>query len=211
MRYYTKYPLCFMKFNILFCFLLFGLFTYTGCGDDDDDPTDELGRDELRYDGPNFTAPLLPQNTYVYAAFFPESEVAEFAGRTLEEISFYLEEIPERVVIRVYEAGGTDNEPGREIYNVDVTARVDNDTGFFGDFYDHIIPGGILLDGTGLWLGVEVQTPGGLQIVGCDAGDNYNPNGDRLQLANGNTWTSFREFTGSEEINWNIRGFLAEE
>jgi len=190
-----------LPFLLLLCI---GLLGWSSCGDDD---ADDGVLETLNYDTANVTAPQLGAGFNTFAAFFPEGEVQPFQGRTLEGVQFYLENIPLETVLIVYNAGTDDRSPGSEIYSVNLTSRINN-----AGWYTHTIPGGIDLNGGGIWLAVEVELANdNNQSVGCDAGTRYNPNGDRLLPPTGNTWTSFQEITGSETVNWNIRGILAEE
>ena len=191
-----------MKLNVLFLLLAFAALSFAGCDDDDD-----LVQDSLNYDGPNFTAPFNAPGVTTFAAFFPESEVQEFTGRTLERVRFWLENVPTSTELIVFAAGPDDRSPGDELYRIDLTQRVRS-----VEWVDHVIPGGIELTGQGIWLALALEAPENqFQLMGCDQGTNYSPNGDRLLPPTGGVWTSFNEVTGSERINWNIRGFLADE
>jgi hypothetical protein len=181
-------------------FLCIGLLSWSSCGDDDN-----LVIDTLNYDGPNFTAPTNGEGFTTFAARFPAGETQAFTGRKLEKISFYLEAIPFSTAVIVYDIGTDDRTPGQELYSIDLTQRIRN-TGWI----EHVLTTPIDITGDGLWLAVEVDLDAGDQAVGCDQGNNYNPNGDRLQVPSG-AWTSFNEITGTEQINWNIRGIISEE
>jgi len=195
-------------FNLpLLLLLAFALFTYSGC-EDDDGPGNTVA-DSLRYDGPNFTAPAFGAGFSTFAAYFPPQETQPFVGRRLDQVSFFLQDIPASTVLIIYAEGADDRSPGEERYSIDLTQRIRN-TGF----YEHFITDAVIdiRENEGIWLAVEVDLPQNqFQSVGCDEGNNYNPNGDRYLPPTGNTWTSFNEITGSERINWNIRGFLADE
>ena len=184
-----------------FLFLLcLGLLVWTGCGSDDEDP---LIIETLNYDGPNFTAPNLDANTF--ATFFPPSEIAPFADRELESVQFWLTDLPPTVRVVIFEAGDTDAAPSDNvIYERNITQRInavntwitDRITPFrLGDYPD------------GIWIAIETGITEGnrIQSVGCDAGTNYNPNGDRIKI--GDEWLNFSDL--GEAINWNIRGVLA--
>lgn len=192
-----------MKYTALSLLLLIGLLSWTGC--EDDDPTDT--ETVLNYDGPNFTAPTLPEGRHIFAAYFPPAETAPFTGRTLERIRFWLDDIPESTTVIVYGEGPNDRTPGAELYRRDITNRVNN-TGWYED---RLIPG-IEIDGQGMWLAVEVELANGRpRSVGCDQGINYDRNGDLLLLAvTPGGWTTFNDLNG-ETVNWNIRGVLNEE
>lgn len=192
-----------MKTNSLPLLLLLciGLLSWSSCVDD----TDDILVDSLNYDGPNFTAPNNGIGFTTFAAYFPESEVRPFIGRTLESVEFWLERIPLNTNVIIYNEGIDDLAPGDEIYRINLNNRINN-TGWI----THRIPGGIQLAGGGVWLAVETEIDAVGQSIGCDQGRSYSPNGDRLQTPDG-TWTSFNTITGSERINWNIRGLLAAE
>jgi len=186
-------------FLLLLCI---GLLSWSACGDDDD-----IVPDSLNYDGPNFTAPNVSSGFNTYAAFFPSSVTTSFVGRDLETVRFWMTDIPASTTVIVYDIdpNGNDNQPGGIIYSSDITARV-NSTGWV----EHRLSTPVELTGAGLWIGIETERLSAGQAVGCDQGTNYNPNGDRFQTPDG-TWTSFNQITGTERINWNIRGFLSEE
>lgn len=186
-----------LPFLLLLCI---GLLSWSSCGDDDD-----LVIDTLNYDGPNFTAPTNGEGFTTFAARFPGAETQAFTGRKLERISFYLEQVPISTVVLVYDIGTDDREPGDLLYSIDLTQRIRN-TGWV----EHVLTTPVDITGDGLWLAVETELEAGDQAIGCDQGTNYNPNGDRLQVPSG-AWTSFNEITGSEAINWNIRGIISEE
>ena len=188
------------RLPFLLLLALVGLVSFASCGED------EEVQDSLSYDGPNVTAPNQPQGTTVFAAFFPESETRRFEGRTLESLRFWIERVPDRTAVVIYEAGTSSAAPGDEIYRRDITQRVNVPL----NWVTHNIAESITIPAGGIWLGVEVALPSFTQSVGCDAGTNYSPNGDRLRTPDG-TWTNFRDITGGESVNWNIRGFLAEE
>jgi len=56
-----------------------------------------------------------------------------------------------------------------------------------------------------LWIAVVYTITQSTQVVGCDAGPR-DANGDYLK--DNTTWTTFLDFTGSESINWNVRGIV---
>ena len=185
-------------------FLALGLFMFTGCGDDDAAVT----ADTLNYDGPNVTAPQNGAGLNTFAAFFTTDQTQPFAGRRLERVRFWLTRIPLATSVVVYAEGNTDRSPGAELYRVNLTQRIRN-TGW----NEHVLTTPVDVEADrGLWLAVEVDIENnGDQAIGCDSGASYSPNGDRLLPSTGGVWTSFNEITGSETVNWNIRGVLADE
>lgn len=187
----------------LLLLLCIGLIGFSGC--DDDDTVIET----LNYDGSNFTAPQNGAGLNAFAAYFPESEIQSrgVAGRQLERIDFWLQAVPNQTNVVVYGFSGNDAIPGAELYRVDLTQRINN-----GGWIEHIIPGGITIPAEGIWLAVETDLANiGDQAIGCDEGLNFNPNGDRMLTPTSGGWSSFNAITGSETINWNIRGVLGEQ
>lgn len=192
-----------LPFYFLLCL---SLLTFAACGDDDDGP--QASENELRYDTGAFSAPNSPIKTF--ATYFPASEVRPFRGRTLEGVSFILQAIPDSTTVVIYEEGPTDEAPGNEIYRRNITNRI-NVSG--NDFIDHFVSGRdpIVLGDDGIWIGIEVfqdNLNNSGTSVGCDNGANFNINGDRMQLTNGD-WTNFEDFSTTETVNWNIRGLVS--
>ncbi|MEM9525970.1 MAG: hypothetical protein AAGA31_05125 [Bacteroidota bacterium] len=189
-----------LPFLLLLCI---GLLSWSACGDDDD-----IVQDSLNYDGPNFTAPQNAAGFNTFAAYFPSSVTQPFIGRDLVSVRFWLQDIPLSTTVIIYDVdpNGDDRQPGPILYSRDITQRI-NATGWI----DHNLTTPVELTGAGLWIGIETEIAQNLgQAIGCDQGTNYNPNGDRFQDPSG-AWTSFNEVTGTERINWNIRGFLNEQ
>ena len=191
-----------MKISLLPLLLLSLTLLWTGCKEDDPTVTTTLN-----YDGPNASAPQLPPGKNLFAAYFPPSETQQYAGRTMDRITFYLNSIPLTTTVVVYGEGPDDRTPGAELYRRDLTGRINNTEWI----EDRLIPG-IEITGEGLWLAVEVELADGEPFsVGCDAGRNYDPNGDLLLLSTSpGRWATFNEING-ERVNWNIRGVLADE
>ncbi len=185
--------------------LLLALPLFFGTGCEKDTPTTTTVT--LNYDGPNASAPQLQAGLNTYAAYFPPAEIAPYTGRTLDRVTFYLTQVPRLTRVVVYDEGPNDRTPGSELYrSPDLTARISN-TGWYED---RLIPG-LALSGRGIWLAVEVELDANSPFaVGCDAGRNYNTNGDLLRPGLSTQWASFNDLTG-ETVNWNIRGILAAE
>ncbi len=191
-----------MKFSSLTLLLVLtlGVFTWSSCEDDDGD-----GVGVLSYDGPQFSAPNNGAGFTTFAAFFPGNITQQYEGRSLESVQFYLQEIPLSTSVIVYAAGADNNAPGDVLYERNLTQRI-NTTGWI----EHFLTDPVELTGDGIWIGIETELLNPGQSVGCDQGLDFNPNGDRLQTPSG-VWTSFNQITGSERVNWNIRGFVSEQ
>jgi hypothetical protein len=182
--------------------LLLPLLAWMGCGEDDDNPG-PTATATLNYDGDNITAPALPEGRNQFAVYFPPTETAPFAGRNLEGVRFYLTSIPQSTTVVVYDEGADNRTPGPELYRRDITNRV-RTTGWIDD---RIIPGISIESGRGIWLVVEVELAANLgQSVGCDAGANYDPNGNLLSLSVRPAYLPF-----DDDVNWNIRGLISAE
>ena len=193
-----------MRPNALLLLLLSLVLCWTSCGNDDDATVTET----LNYDGPNVTAPQLPPGTNQFAAYFPGSETARFGGRNLERVSFYLSQLPEGVRVVVYDEGPDNRTPGAELYrSSELINRAS--TGW----NEHLLLSTpVELTGDGLWLAIEVDLAQGSPIsVGCDAGRNYNANGDLLLLSINTQYASFGQINPGETVNWNIRGVIGED
>lgn len=191
-----------MKNIFLPLLVLVSLLAFTSCSEDEVTET-------LNYDGDNLTAPRNGAGLNTFAAYFPASELQQrgVGGRQLERIDFWLQDIPRQSNVVVYGFSGNDAQPGTELYRIDLTQRVSNP-----GWQMHIIPGGLTIPEDGIWLAVETDlVANGDQSIGCDAGNNYNPNGDRMRTPTSGGWSSFNALTGSGRINWNIRGVLAEQ
>ncbi|PPK87225.1 hypothetical protein CLV84_0162 [Neolewinella xylanilytica] len=193
--------------TLLFCFLV-GMLLWTGCGSDDEDTLTTLN-----YDGPNVNAPQLPPGRNVFGVYFPPSETAPYQGRVLESVRFYMSDIPDSTIVVVYDEGPDDRTPGAELYRRNITGRV-NVTAWIDDRLNERI----VIGDRGIWLAIEVVIPPGEPFsVGCDAGRNFQPNGNLLFLSTESDWTTFEEITDpnnngtGETVNWNIRGVLSAE
>jgi hypothetical protein len=189
-----------LPFLLLLCV---GLLGWSSCGEDD------IVVDSLNYDGDNFTAPFNDAGLHTFAAYFPPGETQAFSGRSLERVSFWMEQVPGATSVVIFAEGANDDAPGAELYrSLDLSQRIRN-----RGWQDHFLTSPLTIGANeGLWIAVEVDIPSNqFQAIGCDQGLNFNPNGDRYEIPQGPTWTNFEEFTGTERINWNIRGFLAEE
>ena len=193
----------------LLLLLALGVFVYTGC--EDDDP-DLLTQDVLAYDTDPVNAPN--GDWQEYGVYFPANLTQQFAGRELEIVNFILAEVPERTVVKIYLAGADDDSPGEQIYERDITSRINAS----GEIDHRLVTQGFLngateltLGSQGIWLGVEVAGTSpvpNFQSVACDNGSNFNINGNRV-LIDG-IWTDFVSL-GGEAVNWNIRGIIAPE
>jgi hypothetical protein len=181
--------------------LLLALLCWTGCDDEDANTLTTLN-----YDGPNFTAPQLQAGKTTFAAYFPPGRTEVYDGRDLERVSFYVSAIPQSTRVVIYEEGADDFNPGDIVYQRDISARV-NQTGW----YEDRLPTPIPITGQGLWLTVEVEVGSDNPFaLGCDAGNNYNSNGDLIRAGNTLEFTNYRNLT-PETVNWNIRGIISNE
>ncbi len=179
--------------------LFVGLLGFSAC--EKDEPNVGPGGTEiLRLDQDNASSPILDAGSYEHAVKFPTSLTSLYEGDLLTGVQVHMYEIPSDVTIVIYGPGSSANTPGVELYEGTVsglTANAINDILF--ETQDQI-----LIGRSDLWLAIYYTTPGGIQVIGCDAGPK-DPNGDYLKDG---TWTTFEDFTGTERINWNIRGIV---
>jgi len=192
-----------LPFLLLLCI---GLLGWSSCEDDDN----EVVAESLNYDGDNFTAPFVDAGQHVFAAYFPPGRTQQFSGRSLERVSFWIQDVPGATSVVIFAEGADDDAPGAELYrSLDLSQRIRN-----RGWQDHFLTTPLTLEADqGIWIAVESDIPSDrFQAIGCDQGLNFNPNGDRFRIPQGPTWTNFEDFTdGEATINWNIRGFLAGE
>ncbi len=185
-----------MKYSILL--LTLGLFFFSACNNDDDVPVPE---NQLSYDGDNSAAPFLPAGLYECAVLFPESITSGYIGRTINEVRVFIGDIPSTIRILISEAG-TSNAPGDVVYQQSV--NLNNE----GQWNTIALNTPFEIDGSDLWISIEVDHPQEIRSVGCDAGPSQG-NGDFIFSSSSQTWTNFRNFSnGESSINWNIRALL---
>lgn len=183
--------------------LLLALFTWTGCGSDDDDVVEQ---EFVNYDGPNVSAPSLPPGTNTFGVYFPASVMDRYVGRSIDAITFYVTSVPRATTVKIFADGPDNRTPGAELYSRDITNRVT-----LTEWYTDRLQNPYEITGEGLWLAVEVELAAGESFsIGCDAGRTFDSNGNLLYLSTENEWQTFQDITG-EQVNWNIRGVLAPE
>lgn len=181
--------------RVLF-FLLLSIFAFS-CEDDDDLTAD------LFYDRGENDAPALNAGEYLAAVRFPASEMAQFQGRNLEGVEYYLQELPNQAEVRVYQ-GGTGSEPGTLIYSKSLTTEMERDS-----WNLHTPDTDVELTGEELWIAVRIVLNDVAATVGCDVGP-ATADGDWFNADSNNQWETFRSFTGGDvNINWNIRGHVS--
>lgn len=182
-----------MKFQ--YFFLLAAMLFMVACNDDDAGPvTDGI----LHYDGANNSGPVLAAGEHELAVHFPSETMADYTGKVLTEIDFFVgTPLPETCKVRVYKGG--DTAPDAQIYEFDVTSGLQTLS-----WNKHVLSTPVDLDGDDLWLGVFVVHASEQQSIGCDAGPRKE-DGDWLYQSLDSDWKTYAERTG-ESVNWNIRG-----
>ncbi len=170
------------------------------CGDDGGPEIPEEAV-VLSYDGDNVTAPTFPAGLYEFAVRFPTTLTRNVEGRSITQVSFYLYNAPEQVYINI-SRDDTPTLPG----GIENTQMVNNlspnswNTVTLDTPYE--------MDGSPVWVGVEVTQNSQIQTVGCDAGP-ANPNGDWLYDEATMNWETFNSRTGeNESVNWNIKAII---
>ena len=182
----------------LFLFLAIS-FTLVSC-EKDEDPITEL---ELHLDGPNQSAPFFDPGTYEAAARFTANYTREYEGKNLEAVEFYLAELPDQCEVRIYDIGSA-TEPGDLLYSAEITNLGSN------AWNKHTLNTPLELSGDDLWISIKVTTDERSNIMGCDPGP-ANSNGDWTFSSEDNAWQTYRDRTNNiVNINWNIRGDVAD-
>ena len=187
-----------MKITHFLFLLSFALFA--ACGDDDSGSNDNV----LQYDGENQSAPPLDAGQHELAVYFPASTMAQHVGKQLIEVDYYVGNTPALCKIQIHEPG-TSTSPGPVIagQDYDVTSRVMGNP----SWKTLILNPPLDITGEDLWIGVFVTHNETLLSVGCDAGPR-NDGGDWIWSSDTQTWETFIDRTGTESVNWNIRGIL---
>jgi hypothetical protein len=188
--------------NVMLLALL-SLLAITACQDDEDDTGPNPSENELRYDGPNATGPLLEAGTHEAAVRFPANYLQDFQGRELEVINFFLGQLPAACEARVYEGSTAEDEPETMIYSFDLSTLVEAPS-----WNRLTLTNPIVIGEEDLWLSIVLTHDQEQQSIGCDTGPNQ-PNGDWLYKSTDGQWRPYTERT-SESVNWNIRGELSE-
>ena len=183
-----------MKSNLFL--LLVGILLFSSCNKDDDTSLE----DTLHYDGANQSAPNLDADTYEAAARFDASRTAEYTGRNLDRVSFFVGELPTQCIVKVY-GEGTNSQPGNLLYSADVTDKL---TGL--DWNNHRLTDPIEITGEDLWISIQFTHTGTLRSIGCDEGPAAT-DGDWLYQLSDNQWLTLRDRLPIN-INWNIRGHI---
>jgi len=187
-----------MNFKYLLFLMVVVLAAACGGDDEPDIPSDRI---ILSYDGPNVTAPTFPAGLYEFAVRFPSMLTGAAEGRSIEQVTFYLYEAPAEMYINI-STDVTPTLPG-EILN---TQRV---SGLTTNAWNTVtLNEPFFLDGSPVWVGIEVNQNSNIQTVGCDAGP-ANPNGDWLYDEENMEWETFFNRT-SESVRWNIKAILSE-
>lgn len=182
----------------LLLFATITLIALSACNRDDGS---NISGDLLRLDGANFSSPSLPAGTYEHAVRFNANVTGLYEGDLLTGIQVHFYDLPSSDVEIIVYGPGTATTPGPVVYSGIVSGlqpnAINNIEFESGDF--------ITIGRSDLWLSIGYTIQSATQVIGCDAGPR-DPNGDFLLDNIG--WTTFQDFTGSESINWNIRGIV---
>lgn len=165
------------------------------CGDD---PEDQL----LNYDGDNVSGPVFNPGAYVTAARFPANIMSIYTDNVLTAVEIYIIETPASGRLVILSGDGSSSTPTGEITGQSVGTLNANSWNTINLNQPYQI------DGSEIWIGLDFSVNSSIMVTGCDAGP-ANTNGDLLFQDADNEWTTFRDLTTTESINWNIRGVLS--
>lgn len=187
-----------MKYISLLLALSIGL-TFFNCNDGDDGDSNQA---ELFYDNGSSSAPFFNEGTHEAAVRFPRSIMSNFTEQTLDRVDFYLVNVPNNCVVKVYNEG-TDQGPGLLLYEADISTTVRGRS-----WNTHELTESLVLTGNELWLSIEITLDERSNTIGCDIGPAVD-NGDWVSADGELGWSSYRDFTDDAvDINWNIRGVV---
>ena len=185
-----------MKLTHLLFFL--AIFSFAACGDDDGASGDP---NLLSYDGDNASAPELEAGIHELAIYFPGSDLQDRIGKKLVEVEVFVDQGASSYKVKVH-GPGTSRSAGVVLREVDFTSQVVSRAWKILD-----IDPPLEITGEDLWIGVEVVHDQTAQTVGCDSGPRRD-GGDWIWDSLVNAWDTFNSKTGTESVNWNIRGHL---
>ena len=185
----------------LFFFLSISLLALTfSCGDDDTNVNDA----DLGYDLGANSAPIFGIGVHEAAARFNSSTTSAFTGDKLDRVEFYLVNTPSNTKVIIYDEG-TATTPGQQLYQADVTVDVSSNS-----WNTHTLTEDIEITGRDIWISIEFTHPDMRTTMGCDVGP-ATANGDYVLEGSELDWRTYRDFTDNlVDINWNIRGYVAE-
>ena len=178
--------------------LLIGL-TFAACKKDPA-PDVDPGLTVVNYDDNNQDAPTLPAGTFEAGVRFPASRMAEFNGAKLDQIQYYIRDVPRSAELRVYTLSNGDA-PKDLRYSVNITAEIAE-----GSWMTHTLSTPLTLDGQDLWVAIYFSTVQSQRTIGCDPGPAVT-NGDWLWDQADATWLPLRQ-RSAVDINWNIRALV---
>ena len=180
-------------------FIAFAMLAISSCGDDSG--SEEL----LHYDGDNVTGPQFNPGAFITAARFPGNIMAGFVGQTIDAVDLFILDQPADARLVILAGDPVLGEPTGEITGQSITSVIETDS------WNRItLNTPYIVDGSEIWIGLDFSVTVPSQITGCDAGP-ADRNGDLLFQASENAYTTFRDLTNTESINWNIRGVFASE
>lgn len=188
--------------KLLFLFLSLAIIL-PSCKDDDDVINDNV----LQYDGANQSAPIFEVGVSEPAVYFPSSYLQSFIGKKINELEFFVGDIPAEMVLRISQEDG-DNQPGLTMFEEDITGLNIQSTSWNLWQLDNPIE---IRGDKGLWLSISVKhNNSDERSIGCDTGPAVN-NGDWIFSDSDNEWKTLRNRTNNAvDINWNIRANLTD-
>ncbi len=155
----------------------------------------------LNYDGDNFIAPTLPPGDYVFAIRLPTTTLNRLASQSIKSVQVYMYDIPTDISLVIYNESG--NLPSGELYRQNITSDL-SANGW--NLINLTTP--FMVEGSTLWVGIDVDLDRLQQSVGCDRGP-ASPNGDWLYDSTDDQFIRFANRV-NDSVNWNIRVTVGE-
>jgi uncharacterized protein (TIGR02145 family) len=154
----------------------------------------------IRYDNNvNFDAiGLVYGGTFEVASLFPAVTMAQYAGLKLSKLEFYIKDLPNQCVIKIY-GPGSGTTPGSLLYSEAVIA-----VGLSWNIINLSIP--VDITGQDLWIGYEVTHDENTYPAGHDPGPAVAGFGDMIYIEG--TWAPLSSY--ELNYNWNLAGYLIE-
>ncbi|OQY29974.1 MAG: hypothetical protein B6244_01565 [Candidatus Cloacimonetes bacterium 4572_55] len=137
--------------------------------------------------------------TFTVAARFDGSDMEPYVGHDLTEMKVWANVPTVEYLIKVWE-GGSNGNPGTEIYNAQLTDIED------GDWTTHVFNSPITIqDGNEYWMGYQVTHAAGEFVAGCDVGPMVSNKGGWIST-DGVAWDQIAAL--GLDVNWNIQGHV---
>jgi len=158
--------------------------------------------DLLRWDSMvNDNAIGIGAGTFIVAARFTQTELAEYDGEFLTDVTIYINDLPTEMIVYVWS--------GANAANILLEQTVIPTAESWNTF---VYNTSVMIDASEeLWIGYEVTQVADMFPAGCDAGPGVVGFGDMISQDGGVTWDALSLLAPTLSANWNIWGGIEME